>query len=292
MHSQIAEMYSYNHQLKQSIVCQPLQNVWLDIINKSKFYSGISAVSHGIYSGLCTELYHGMFFIFGTLLITSFLLFCLILASSYVHHYYKTKPSRVLPMQMQDFQANHPVYVHLHASSRSAEECHKCDSGSVHSTELFNNGKGPRDKEKEDFLGTYTLAPVRENDSQMSRLHQHQQLTNMNSGSDIDEQRLRDIEEGRTAATSNATSNYNTATHGEVLLDGGVEMTPMSITGPPHIPLYIHHNPAPIITQNSGRSSDSPNENQSLLPHDNQGSSINTNPQNNSSNEALNSDIS
>lgn len=257
--------------------------------------------------GLCTELYHGMFFIFGTLLITSFLLFCLILVASYVHHYYQTKPSRVLPMQLQDFQDNHPVYVQVHASSRSADGCVKCDSGSVHSTtELF--GKAQYDREKAEFHGTYTLAPVQEG-SNSSQQHQLQHsgrlvpsittsaLTNVNSGSDIDEQRLRDLEEGRAAVTS----NNGTSSHHNTAMRGDVEMMPIGIsTAPPQIPLYIHHNPAPIITnQNSGRSSnDSPNENQSLLPHELQDNgfdsnihSVNINQHNNnSSNENLNSD--
>lgn len=248
--------------------------------------------------GLCTELYHGMFFIFGTLLITSFLLFCLILVASYVHHYYQTKPSRVLPMQIKDFQDNHPVYVQVHASSRSADGCVKCDSGSVHTTDLF--GKAPHDREKAEFHGTYTLAPVQEGSSSSQQQQQRSgrlvtistsALTNVNSGSDIDEQRLRDLEEG--------TSHNGASSHHDTAMRGDIEMMPIGTsTAPPQIPLFIHHNPAPIIiNQNSGRSTnDSPNENHSLLSHelqdngsDSNNRSANTN--HNNSNENLNSDI-
>ncbi len=52
--------------------CPPIQSIWFDIVNK----------------GLCTEMYTGFFYIWGSQLITSFLLFCLILTAAYTHQFY------------------------------------------------------------------------------------------------------------------------------------------------------------------------------------------------------------
>jgi len=52
--------------------CYPIQKIYLNFFN----------------NGLCTDFQSGIFFIWGSQLITSFLLFCLILTAAYMHQYY------------------------------------------------------------------------------------------------------------------------------------------------------------------------------------------------------------
>jgi hypothetical protein len=64
--------------------CAPINYLWFDILNK----------------GICTDFYQGVFYIWGSQLVTSFLLFCLIVIAAILYQYYDS--GKIVPGKDDD----------------------------------------------------------------------------------------------------------------------------------------------------------------------------------------------
>jgi hypothetical protein len=90
------------YDVEDLLTCDHIQSLWFDVVNK----------------GFCTELYQGIFYIWGSQLVTSFLLFGLIVLSTFLYQYYDLgKVSPVDEDEEDDEEAhppNHAVVAHPH----------------------------------------------------------------------------------------------------------------------------------------------------------------------------------
>jgi hypothetical protein len=90
-----------------TLACPRFQDLWFGVLNEA----------------LCTDLYTGIFYIWGSQLVTSFCLFVLLLIATYTHHYFDKKSAvgaavqpgtegDVYELENEDARPTHAVAVH------------------------------------------------------------------------------------------------------------------------------------------------------------------------------------
>ena len=106
----------------KTLACERFQNLWFEILN----------------TGLCEELYTGIFYIWGSQLVTSFLLFVLIIVSTFTYQYFDQisgsgkKGSKVAPGEDKIDDGNYELVEeddHHHGHGHGAQGHHANPAG-------------------------------------------------------------------------------------------------------------------------------------------------------------------
>jgi hypothetical protein len=108
----IVNIFATTDDINSLLGCPPIQYLWFDVINK----------------GFCQDLYQGFFYIWGSQLVTSFLLFSLIVISTFLYQYYDI--GKISPAE-DDESEDGDEEAHLSPVPRtnpSAAEAHKIDT--------------------------------------------------------------------------------------------------------------------------------------------------------------------